>query len=304
MLTAPLRQGFGSFVGTVSNLDRQTYLGHLGDYYEWALDTEGVVSVETTYATTRIADAAIERLDAMRPPWLLVLSFHAPHDPYSVPPVGLADTEEDTATGAYRAMTTAVDAELGRVLASMTDGQRAATTIVVVGDNGRPYDLDVVTSDRLKFTTYEGGVHVPLIVAGPRVAHPGSRSDALVSIADLYPTVAAIAEVDDVSGQAIDGLSLLPALLDPAAPVHDEIVAQMFASADSYTYAIRDDRYKLMVNRAWSWADGEDATYLFDLDADPGELQDLAADPAHADVRAGLQADIDDLLARMASDSP
>jgi Sulfatase len=134
----------------------------------------------------------------------------------------------------HRAVLQAADTELGRLLASIPPDVLARTTILLSSDNGTK-DISIDSpylTDRSKGTLYDGGLHVPLIVTGPLVADPGSRSAALVHLVDVFTTVADIAGVPlvDLEGglagfevtpedvREIDGVSLLPYLADPSTP--------------------------------------------------------------------------------------
>ena len=179
-----------------------------------------------------------------------------------------------------------------------------------MGDNGLPHDLrdPAFDTERVKFSVYEHGVQVPLVVSGPHVGQPGSVSDALVSIVDLFPTAAEIAGVDlDALEVPIDGRSLLPALADPAAPVHDAIFTEAFGGSfeevTTRTYALRDAQYKLIVREDWFFSslDGN-AVELYDIEADPDEATDLAEDPAYAAELERLQDLADALLEDFAAE--
>ena len=129
----------------------------------------------------------------------------------------------------------------------------ANTTVVVLGDNGTASLVTThVDRTRQKDTLYQGGIHVPMIVAGPLVSVPGRTIDKLVGAVDLFATVADIAGATLDPAVVIDSTSLVPLLVDSAAgPVRDTIYAESFgpvgpAPWSFWTRAIRDERYKLI----------------------------------------------------------
>ncbi len=87
----------------------------------------------------------------------------------------------------YQAEIQALDTELGRLLAEVDFSK---TLVIFVGDNGVPPPVkDTATGLRdAKGSAYEGGVRVPLIVAGAGVTRRG-REDNLFVTADLYATI-------------------------------------------------------------------------------------------------------------------
>lgn len=123
----------------------------------------------------------------------------------------------------------------------------------------------------------EGGIRVPLIVAGPGIDRPGRRSGALTTVRDIVPTMLDVAgsppsatEGGHADNMALDGVSLLPHLHAADAPVHAP--AQQFGWELFGHRALREGRWKLM------WVDsgtGEGDWQLFDLSVDPGESRDL-----------------------------
>ena len=80
-------------------------------------------------------------------------------------------------------MIVALDTAVGQVLRRVSK----ETLVVFVGDNGTPGAV-APEPERAKRTTFERGLRVPLLVAGPGVPH--GASDALVHVVDLYATVA------------------------------------------------------------------------------------------------------------------
>lgn len=258
----------------------ERYAGHLGQirtwhvpdtvghsYYRWDRVADGELTLETRYVTTAQIDDALDALSALPEPWFLYLSLTAAHGPLEAPPTALDDAGVAPTDPAPERMATvlrAADRELGRLLDTLPPVMRDRTTVIVMGDNGsyEPTVLPPWDPTRSKITLYEGGVRVPLIVAGPQVEAPGTVSDALVHAVDLLPTLADLAGLDpdalttdDGAPLALDGVSLRPLLSDPAGPGgHETLFAERFAPVgpppyETYDYrAIRDRRHKLMVD--------------------------------------------------------
>ena len=111
----------------------------------------------------------------------------------------------------YRAIQR-VDWYVGRILALLDESGHAENTLVIFSADHGPSHLL-----RGKTTAYENGLRVPFIVRWPRhVKQPGSRSGALVSFVDLYPTFVDAAGLD--IPKHLPGYSILPVLKGEASP--------------------------------------------------------------------------------------
>ena len=287
----PVEAGFSEFRGTPSNF--------YGEQYFWWTKVVELVPGSpllfpghTVYATTDVVDDAIEWIGQQSEPWFIVVSFHAIHAPLQVPPEHLHTQQavkDQYAPGDYvhqlavgYAMLEAMDTEFGRLIGSI---DLASTTVVFVGDNGS----DISVPDRVnkggKSSLWEGGINVPLVVAGAGVtAPPGSETSALAHTTDLFATLAELAGAS-VAGLPtrgpLDAVSLLPVLADPGAVVRTSVytdgtfnqAAGPEAEEDprNHGVAIRDDRYKLIRQGC---LEGRDYM-LYDLLADPGETTNL-----------------------------
>jgi choline-sulfatase len=144
---------------------------------------------------------------------------------------------------------------------------------------------------------YEELVRVPLVIAWPGRIR-AARTDALVSLIDLLPTLCDLAEVAPPPGD-LDGLSLRPILDQRAARVRDIVFAEYYGK-QSWRVPIRmarTDRWKYVRYRN----DGEE---LYDLERDPGELRNLAAEPNAAGERMRLSRELDDWMRRTADPFP
>ena len=167
-------------------------------------------SLHGNYMTTWDVDQSLgwlsERADS---PWFLWLAFQTPHTPLQLPPEHLVDTalteRIEAHFGSYEAglwvqergdpvggrlvfdaMVSAMDAEIGRLLEAV---DLEETVVIFVGDNGTISSLSdpaVVPGRRGKGSIYQGGIHVPLVIAGPGIDNRGSRSRALVHTSDIF----------------------------------------------------------------------------------------------------------------------
>jgi arylsulfatase A-like enzyme len=240
---APIVQGWDWWSGAMANLGAWVGGGRPGDagYFHWQkIDTTGAMVETSAYATSDNVDDAIARVSAMPEPWLMQISFNAPHAPWDLPPADLHTdtdlTQQSSRTDLQRAMVEAIDTEMGRLFDSMPPDVLDRTTVFFLGDNGTPSGLlryDGLDSDRSKGTLFDGGVRVPFVVAGPLVGSPGSTTETLASVVDVYATVADIAGVntEQVGGAlapaapvVLDGYSLLSTLADPTVSTAHKLV--------------------------------------------------------------------------------
>jgi arylsulfatase A-like enzyme len=167
----------------------------------------------------------------------------------------------------YYACITGLDHHLGRVFDCLKElGQFDNTVIIFAGDNGLSLGEHGLLG---KQNLYEyGGMHVPLVIAGPNISR--STRDALVYLHDLFPTICELAGAP--VPPCADGQSLLPLVSGKATKTRDHLLT-VYANVQR---AIRDQRWKLIRYPQI------DKTQLFDLQADPHELKDLAGHPEHA----------------------
>ena len=250
-------------------------------------------------------------------PFFLLVSFTHPHDPYEIPH-GYWDRYEDRhlpppavpaipldeqdphsrrilemcgadsaeigpelverARRGYYGSIGYVDDKVAELLAALdASGLREDTIVVLASDHG-----DMLGERGLwyKMTFFEDSARVPLVVHAPE-RFTARRVRECVSLLDLLPTLLELTDGESpaVDADALDGASLVP-LLDGAGGDRPPVLAEYNAEG---THApcvmVRDGRLKYIHCPT-------DPDLLFDLDADPLELENLAADGAHAsDVR-------------------
>jgi iduronate 2-sulfatase len=152
-----------------------------------------------------------DTLDASVPP----IAWHPTAlavNPYAPLPRAAAQVERRQ----YYAAVSWVDRQIGSVLDALEESGLAADTAVVLhADHG--FSLGE-QGEWEKFTNWEAGTRVPLIIRAPWLANSsGLRVDTPAELVDVMPTLAALAGVPLPGGEVLDGQSLLPALAAAAA---------------------------------------------------------------------------------------
>lgn len=290
----PNLAGFEFYSGSMANLyDHDERDGRAHSFLYWERITNGEISKSEVYATTATVDDALERMDTMPEPWLLYVAFNAPHTPWDPPPQGLhqqgdvtADTPEEIR---YRATVEALDTEIGRLLDEMDPGMRERTTILFASDNGTPDDAirKPWNPRRGKQTPFEGGINVPMIVAGAGVTAEGQESGALVHVYDFFATALELAGASAPKGVSLDSQSLVPYLADPDAPGRDIIYTERFVPSGPPPYEID---WRISRGPNFKVVDRQVEFGVFDLRGrdDDGPLLDL--DALSADDRVEIDA--------------
>ncbi len=279
---------------------------------------EGVTTFQIEYdeevaffARRKIFEYAMEKIE----PFCMVASFIHPHDPYVARPewwglydddaidmpgeatggvipdidphskrvmqgieadtVAVTDDEIRNARRAYYANTSYFDSKVGELIRTLEEAQMLDNTIVIVtADHG-----DMLGERRLwyKMNFFEHSARVPLIMAGPGIAHQTVPN--ACSLVDILPTMLDIAGANPVLGMPIDGRSLMP-VATGGSDSGDEAIGEYCAECASHPiFMIRRGKMKYIHCDI-------DPPLLYDLGQDPFELNNLANDPAYADLAA------------------
>lgn len=260
-----------------------------------------------------------ERAKSDSGPWALYVGFAAPHPPFIVPqeyldhyppekvpmPKAYAepgtphhpwikaqadfigqdkffkdDEERRLAYASYLGLLSFIDAQVGFILDALAQtGFEENTHVLYTSDHG---DSPGARGLWGKFNFYEESGKVPMILAGPDVAH-GKCCETPVTLIDCHATILdGMGVTRDQNDPAIESRSLFELA---SAPVDPERVAfsqyHAFASP-SGGYMLRRGRYKYHYYVGYP-------PELFDLVDDPEELQDLADDPAHKDTLTAFE---------------
>ncbi|MEZ4865039.1 MAG: sulfatase-like hydrolase/transferase [Caldilineaceae bacterium] len=131
----------------------------------------------------------------------------------------------------------------------------------------------------------EESARIPLLMHWPGHLRAGHQSDALAQWIDIYPTI--IDAIGGVMSPGRFGQSLLPVATGATDAVHDAVFSEI-GRGDQLNYMVRTAQYK------WFVQNGQ--AHLFDLDADPYEVHNLIASPAHSAVVQAMQQRLLDFL--------
>jgi iduronate 2-sulfatase len=185
-----------------------------------------------------------------------------------------SETEAREVIRAYYACISFVDAQVGRVLDALDRLKLRDNTIVIFfGDHG--YHLGEKGKWSKHNSLFEVGARVPFIISAPGLAGNGQRCARTVEFIDLYPTLTGLCGLPKPVG--LEGDSLEPLLKEPQAPWNHPAFT-VTKLGQRLGQSVRTERW-----RYTEW-DGQAGAVLFDEQADPHELKNLANDEKHAET--------------------
>jgi iduronate 2-sulfatase len=204
----------------------------------------------------------------------------------------LTDDLRRQAIQAYRASASFMDAQVGLVLRALEEQKLADKTIVVfISDHG--YHLGEHGLWQ-KMSLFENSARVPLVIHDPRAKGNGMACARTVELVDLHAT---LADLCGLAAPKTDGASLKPLLDDPNRAWDRPAFTQVSRGTPTVTgettgkdspwfmgRSVRTERY-----RYTEWDDGKKGAQLYDYTTDPGELKNLAVDPASTKIVTELK---------------
>lgn len=275
---APDKAGFMDFFGyNCQNLAHSYYPDHLWRNQE-RIELDG-----KTYSHDLIAGEALKWVRGhASEPFFLYLPFTIPHYNWEVPDLGrYADKPWPKERKVQAAMITRLDNTVGQILALLKELNIDEQTLVFFSsDNGadNPGALELFRSNSslrgIKRTMYEGGIRVPMVARWPGRIAPGTVNATPWAFYDFLPTMAELIGVKSPETWRVDGISVLPALLEGKNLAREFLYWELHEG--KFTQAARMGDWKAVKNGP------RQPIQLFDLAKDPGENRDVAAD--HPDI--------------------
>jgi arylsulfatase A-like enzyme len=283
------------------------------DYFTHEVDGKvdwyrnGEVVKEEGYSTTLLGDDAVKLIEAHDPntPLFLYLAFNAVHTPYQAPQAYLDQYKDvqDPSRRAYAASATAMDDQIGRVIAALDRKKMLDNTLIVFqSDNGgtrNPLYAGAITDMSKvvlpadngpyrdgKGTPYEGGTRVVALATWPDHIKEGSTVNGMIHTVDLYPTLVNLAGGKLGKNKPLDGMDVWGTISEGKPSPRTEMVYNL----EPFRAALRQGNWKLVWHTLLP-----QSVELYNIAEDPSETKNLAAD--HPDKVAALQKRANELAA-------
>lgn len=323
----PTRQGFDSYFGVpysndmdrVEGVGREQLLNPKVEYWNVPLMRDEAVierPADQTTLTKRYTEEAVRFIrDNKDGPFFLYLAHSMPHVPLFVS----SDYSGTSPRGLYGDVIQEIDGGVGQVVDMLHElGLSENTLVIFTSDNGpwQMYDTHGGSAGLLyggKATTWEGGMRVPGVFWWPGTIKP-AVIDGLGSTMDIYATVCGLVGAELPGDRVIDGVDQYKTLIGESPSPRESIIYYRKRSV----HAVRVGSYKmhLMTNDPddiYGQATVLDSPLLFNLDHDPGERFNIAAE--HPEVIESILAELqlhqeglvvgdDQLAGRVETDSP
>jgi iduronate 2-sulfatase len=186
----------------------------------------------------------------------------------------------------YYACISYTDAQIGKVLGELNRlNLRKNTVVILWGDHGYQLGEHGTWNKR---TNWEVAARVPLVISVPGQRHPGEKTDALVELIDMYPTLVQLCGLTPPNG--LEGRSFVPLLPKPDLEWKDAAFTTYYKPlpelGTGFGRAMRTDRYRFV---EWSGPKTDKRVYeLYNEVSDPLETTNIADRPENAKLVAEL----------------
>jgi arylsulfatase A-like enzyme len=283
----PIAHGFDSFYGFLSGA--HSYYTNQAEIFRVGGGPpdlfENTTPVEATgYLTDEVTRRAVSFITRHADrPFFLEVAYNAAHWPFEPPDRPPTDAARGAARSLrqmpddpvpasrqdYVRMLERADKGVGEILAALDQrGLTNSTLVVLADDNGGEWLSRNAPLFHRKYTLWEGGIRVPLILRWPGELPPGKISGQVAITMDITASILAATDTRPPAGYRPDGIDILP-ILRGKAPLLERRLFWRWARPDRQQRAVRFGQWKLLIDAS--------QLLLFALSVDPGERTDLAA---------------------------
>lgn len=273
----PNGKGFDEFLGFCA--------GHWNNYFDTNMERNGQQIKVKGYITDVLTDAALKFMENNKDePFFCYIPYNCPHGPFQVPDkyfdkykaMGLDDR-----LACIYGMCENIDDNMRRLLEKLDElNLRNDTIVIFITDNGPNSDRYNGDMRGRKGSVHEGGMRVPCFISWPGHIESGTVIEQISAHIDILPTLVELAGVPMIDTLPLDGTSLVPLLQNEAENWPDRTLFQIWSNRGT----ARTQQYRLV--------DERNRIELFDMIADPGEKNDIAAEKP--EITEKLKAEYDE----------
>lgn len=271
---SPVKNGFDYFFGFHSGAG--DYISHKGHEGKHDLYENDALVYPKGYLTDLFAQKAIEFIKQKHnKPFFLTVTFNAPHWPWQGPTDKPYDDSADYRKGGspsiYAAMMKSLDEAVGNIMKTLDSEQLSNQTMVIfTNDNGGEKYSDNGGLAKAKGTLWEGGIRVPAFVRWPGKINAGNITQLVAITMDWTKTILSAGGAKAHKDFPLDGIDLMPILTGKKKNIDRTLYWRTFQR--NKQKAIRDGN--------WKYLQDEKGEYLFNLNADREEKNDVKATEA------------------------
>jgi len=261
----------------------------------WIDNKEVTKNLEAEQMLPMLTESAVEYIESRKgkeKPFFLYVPWNAPHSPV----VPTKEWQGKSGLNAHADFVMQTDHSYGQVFKALKENGLLGNTLVICSaDNGtsaRTSNMDELKSKGhfpsaglrgSKADLWDGGHRVPFIVSWKGHVEAGSKSDKLVCLTDLLATAADVVGAELPASEGVDSISMLPLLTGKGEHQRGDVIHHSISGF----FSIRQGKWKLLLTPgSGGWTaprpeaaakKGEPMIQLYDMEADLGEQNNLAA---------------------------
>lgn len=272
---SPTQNGFDYFFGIHSG--GADYISHRGEKgskpHTYDLYENDSLAYTEGYLTELFSQKAVSFIHQQHTkPFLLMVTYNAPHWPWQGPTdVAYPDSMDFTTGGSpavYADMMKSLDDGVGNIMKALNESHLDSNTIVIfTNDNGGEIYSNTGGLSNTKMTLWEGGIRVPAFVRWPGNIKAGTTTQQVAITMDWTATMlkAGGAKIDQ--NFPLDGIDLMPVLTGKQKTIDRTL----------YWRTFQRSKHKAVREGNWKYLKDEKGEYLFNITTDPAEKNDLKA---------------------------